>query len=73
MGNADNPRMLTEHDVLFDYWWGRYVMGLTHEEIAAGAASSAALRAAETAWKASAFTFARRGGSGRRVGRPGAE
>lgn len=70
MVKAERAAVLTEHDVLFEYWWGRYVMGLTDEEIAAGAANPAVVRAAETAWKASALTFARRGGPGRRVRRP---
>lgn len=64
---------LTDHEALFSYWWGRYVMGLTHEEIAAGAASSTVLRATETAWKASALLLTRRAATRRRASRARAE
>jgi len=63
---SDTFRKLTDQERLFTQWWGRYVMGLTHEEIAAGAASSAVLRATETAWKASALMLARRARNARR-------
>jgi hypothetical protein len=68
VGNAG--RVLTEHEALFGQWWGRYVMDLTDEELAAGGASRAALRATEAAWKTSALMLARRAGSGRRPRRP---
>jgi hypothetical protein len=41
-------------------------MDLTHEDIMAGAASSAALRAAESAWKTSAHLVMRRTDAARR-------
>jgi hypothetical protein len=64
VGNAQ--KVLTEHEALFDQWWGRHVMDLTDEEIAAGGASLPAMRAMEAAWKASAFVLVRRAGTGRR-------
>jgi hypothetical protein len=60
---------LTENERLFSQWWGRYVMDLTHDDIVAGCASTAALRAAESAWKTSALLATRRvdaAGRGRR-------
>lgn len=64
---------LTDHEALFSYWWGRYVMGLTYEEIAAGAASSTVLRATETAWKASSLVLTRRAATRRRSSRTRAD
>jgi hypothetical protein len=58
MGNIGTPKVRSEHDILFSQWWGRYAIGLTDEELAAGCASRAALRAAETAWKASTAMLA---------------
>jgi len=49
-----------KHEVRFGQWWGRYVVGLTDDEVAAGAASRAAMRAAEAAWMASALIVMRR-------------
>jgi hypothetical protein len=61
--------VLTENERLFSQWWGRYVMDLTHGDIMAGAASSAALRAAESAWKTSALLAMRRAADHRRTRR----
>jgi len=47
------------HDAAFGFWWGRYVIGLTDEELTAGAAGRAAMRAAEAAWAASGHSFRR--------------
>jgi hypothetical protein len=53
-------RKLTEHEKLFAQWWGRWVIDLTDEELAAGGTSRVTLRAVEEAWKASALALARR-------------
>lgn len=62
-------RVSTEDDLVFWQWWGRYVMDLTDEEMAAaGPATPMIMRAAEAAWKASAIR-PRRPGRTRRSGR----
>jgi hypothetical protein len=47
------------HEAGFAFWWGRYVVRLTDEDVADGAASRAAMRAAEAAWAASGHSFRR--------------
>lgn len=49
----------TAHEVRFGQWWGRYVIGLTDEEIAGGGASITAMHAAEAAWRASTLLATR--------------
>jgi hypothetical protein len=52
--------MATEDEIAFSKWWAGYLAGLTHEDMLAGFAGSAVLRAAVWAWKASALLCAHR-------------
>ena len=67
MGTLTRSNLLNEHEVQFSQWWGRWVMDLTDEEMAAGGAGRVAWHAAKTAWMASALTRTRRASDSRRT------